>query len=253
LVSWDDPGVRWGAFSHVVVSSTWDSVDRPIEYLAWARSVSTLSRLINSATVIEWNLDKVHQRELADAGVPVVPTTWLAPGEVWERPAASEFVVKPSVSAGGRGTARYAQGDGAALAHVRQLHGRGQTVMVQEYLSAIDEQGELDVIFFAGQFSHAVLKKPTLRVGEGTVERAWERMAWAGLASPSPRQLAVAEKAVAAISDRLGEMPAYSRIDLINGTAGDPLVLEAELIDPYLSLDMEPAAALRLANVILGT
>ncbi|MDQ6779072.1 MAG: hypothetical protein M3071_23245 [Actinomycetota bacterium] len=230
------------------MSSTWDSVDRPIEYLAWARSVSAVSRLINSATVIEWNLDKVHQRELADAGVPVIPTTWVAPGDPWEPPAASEFVVKPSVSAGGRATARYARDDAAGLAHVRQLQGRGQTVMVQEYLSAIDEEGELDAIFFGGQFSHAVLKKPALRVGEGTVERAWTRMAWAGLASPGARQLAVAEKAVAAISDRLGEMPAYSRIDLINGAAGDPLVLEAELIDPYLSLDIEPAAAVRLGQ-----
>ncbi len=123
--------------------------------------------------------------------------------------------------------------------------------MVQEYLSAIDEEGELDAIFFGGQFSHAVLKKPALRVGEGTVERAWTRMAWAGLASPGARQLAVAEKAVAAISDRLGEMPAYSRIDLINGAAGDPLVLEAELIDPYLSLDIEPAAAVRLARMVI--
>jgi hypothetical protein len=40
LLSWDDPAVGWESFSHVVVSSTWDSVDRPGEYLDWARSVS---------------------------------------------------------------------------------------------------------------------------------------------------------------------------------------------------------------------
>jgi hypothetical protein len=42
LVSWDDPSIQWEQFSHVVISSTWDSVDRPGEYLTWARHVAGL-------------------------------------------------------------------------------------------------------------------------------------------------------------------------------------------------------------------
>jgi hypothetical protein len=252
LVSWDDLGAPWESFSHVVISSTWDSVDRPVEYLAWARSVSMVSTLSNPVEIVKWNLDKVHQRELGDAGVPVIPTFWIWPGDSWQPPSISEFVVKPSVSAGGRDTARYAGGDAAALGHVRGLQARGQTVMVQDYLSAIDEEGEVDLVFFAGTFSHAVLKRPALRTGGGVVERAWERMAWAGLVTPSTKQLAVADLVVAFISARFERPPAYSRVDLISGPGGDPLVLEVELIDPILSLDMEPDAAARLARAVVS-
>jgi len=79
LVAWDDPAAEWGSFSDIVVSSTWDSVDRPVEYLAWAHRVAAQSVLVNPAPVIEWCLDKVHQRRLAAAGVPMVPTTWVTP------------------------------------------------------------------------------------------------------------------------------------------------------------------------------
>ena len=113
---WDDPAVRWDSFSHVVVSSTWVRVDRRGEYLAWAQHVATEADLVNSAAVLGWGLDKQHQRQLAAAGVLVVPTTWLAPGEPWSVPE-TEFVIKPTVSAGGRNTARYFGGDAGAVPH----------------------------------------------------------------------------------------------------------------------------------------
>ncbi|MGH9095525.1 MAG: hypothetical protein ACRDXE_10225 [Acidimicrobiales bacterium] len=123
--------------------------------------------------------------------------------------------------------------------------------MVQDYLPAIDTDGEIDMVFFDGDFSHAVLKKPALRTGEGAIDRAWERMAWSGLTTPDPAQFGVATLAMGFISDRLGGPPAYGRVDLISGATGEPLLLEVELIDPYLSLDMEPAAAATLAGVLL--
>ena len=251
LVAWDDPAADWGSFSHVVVSSTWDSVDRPTEYLAWAHGVAAQSVLVNPVPVIEWCLDKVHQKALAAAGVPVVPTTWVTPTDTLTAPPATEFVVKPSISAGGRSTARYTPGDTGGLGHVRALQEVGQTVMVQEYLARIDEEGETDLVFFNGRFSHAVAKKPALRPGEGVVDRPWERMAWGGLVAPSPDQLAVAELTVRVVAEQVGSVPVYGRVDLVGGPAGEPLVLEVELIDPYLSFDMEPSAATRLAEAIL--
>lgn len=251
LVSWDDPRVDWASFAKVFVSSTWDSVDRPDEYLAWARRVSKISDLVNPVTVLEWDLDKVSQRDLAAAGVPVVPTTWVAPGDHWNAPPpGSEFVVKPSVSAGGRNTARYAGGDATAVAHVNALQRGGQTVMIQDYLSTIDTEGETDLIFVGGRFSHAVLKKPLLKEGQGILARPWEHMAWFGLAEPSTEQLSVALRTMEAASTRLGQYLAYGRVDLVNDSSGDPLVLEVELIDPYLSLDANPSAATGLATIL---
>jgi hypothetical protein len=251
LVSWDDTRVDWSSYARVVISSTWDSVDCPVEYVAWARRVSGLSRLLNPVEVIEWGLDKKYQRDLGDAGVPIVPTTWVEPWQRWEPPP-FEFVVKPAISAGGRETARYVAADAIeARAHVKRLQESGKTVMVQEYLRSIDVDGEIDLIFIAGSFSHAVHKKPALRLGDGVVEQPWERMAWSGVVLPSQAQLLVAEAAMSVVQGRFHQLLTYGRVDLVNDQHGDPVVLEVELIDPYLSLDMAPKAAVSLANAIL--
>jgi hypothetical protein len=125
--------------------------------------------------------------------------------------------------------------------------------MVQEYMESIERDGELDLVFIDGEFSHAVLKEPALRLGEGVVERPWERMAWSGVARPSSGQLSVAQESMHVVSQILGEVPTYGRVDLVGGPEGDPLVLEIELIDPYLSLDIVPETAARLAESVLRT
>jgi hypothetical protein len=252
MVAWDDEGVDWASFSSVVISSTWDSVERPDEFLAWTRQVAAVSKLHNPLPVIEWGFDKVHHKELAAAGVPIVPTTWVGPRSTWTPPShGNDLVVKPSISAGARETACYRDGDPAAVEHVQRLQALGQTVMVQEYISHIEDEGETDLVFLGGVFSHAVRKKMPLVKGEGIVDRPWERMSWAGLVRPSPGQLRVAETTLAFVRDRLGCQLAYARVDLVNDPHDDPLVLEVELVDPYLSLDMERLAAKRLADALL--
>lgn len=250
LVAWDDPGMDWASASKVFVSSTWDGVDRPSEYLAWARHASAVSVLINPLPTLEWNLDKVHQRDLADDGIPMVPTTWVAPDDTWASPPGWEFVVKPSVSAGGRSTARYAAADPTGVAHVHGLQRAGQTVMVREYLATIDTQGETDLVYIDGTFSHAVVKNPVLQTGEGVVDRPWERIAWAGLVEPNAEQFAISQRTMEAVARRFDRCPLYGRVDLVNDSSGAPLVLEVELIDPYLSLDIEPTGATRLATAL---
>jgi hypothetical protein len=249
-VAWDDPTVDWSFYSKVLISSTWDSVDRPAEYLGWARQVAEASTLVNPVSVLEWGIDKVHQRVLAEAGVPVVPTTWISPEEQLIQAPGTEFVVKPSVSAGGRNTARYAAGDRAGLALVRELQRAGQTVMVQEYIESIDRDGETDLVFFEGRYSHAVLKRPMLSLGAGVLVRPWEAISWFGLVEPRVEQLQVATRTMEVIEEQLGTCPTYARIDLVSDARERSLLLEAELIDPCLSLDVAPRAAELLAAAL---
>ena len=250
LLSWDDARVDWASFSHILISSTWDSVDRPREYLEWIRHVTDRAILVNPAAVIEWGLDKRHQRQLSAAGVPVIPTTWVTSGDPWNPPD-FEFVVKPAVSAGGRETARYQPGDPAAIAHVRSLNAAGQTAMVQPYLASIDRDGEVNTIFVSGVFSHAVVKRPVLTAGEGVVDRPWERMSWDGVITPTATTLAVARRAVDRVTELAGAAPVYARVDFVNDLEGQPVVLEVEVVDPNLSFDMVPGAAHTLAAAVL--
>ena len=249
MVSWDDPGVAWEQIDLVVVRSTWDSVDRPVEYLRWARSVDRASTLVNPADVVAWNLDKAYLGELADLGVPVVPTRFVRPGSSWLLPE-EECVVKPALSAGGRETARYGPDHrDRAEAHVQRLLAHGHTVMIQPYLPSVEDPGEISLVFLGGEFSHAVRKGPVLDAGEGPVERAWERMTFLGLAEPTSAELAVAAKVHDALYPRFDRL-VYSRVDLVAGADGQPLVLEVEVIDPNLSLSLEPSAADRLASAL---
>ena len=79
-VSWDDPAVDWDAYHLSVLRSPWDYPARRDEFVAWARRVP---RLANPADVVEWNTDKHYLRELAAAGVPVTPTTFVEPGDAY--------------------------------------------------------------------------------------------------------------------------------------------------------------------------
>ena len=68
---WDDADVDWAAADLVAVRATWDYTERPGQFLAWARGLDP-ARLLNSADVFAWNLDKAYLVGLAD--LPAVPT-----------------------------------------------------------------------------------------------------------------------------------------------------------------------------------
>ena len=239
LVRWDDPGVDWAGYDLVVVRSCWDYAWRRQEFLAWAGSVP---RLRNPAPVLAWNSDKTHLRDVAAAGVPVVPTVWdpTAPGQL---PDAGEWVVKPSVSAGSRDTARWSD-PAAALAHVAELTGAGRTAMVQPYLSSVDDAGETAMLFLGGRFSHAVRKGPLLRRGEG-VRQDRDSRADLRAVDPTPAQREVAQAVVEAVPALVpGTEPLlYARVDLVADADGAPVVLELELTEPSLFLPQAPEGA----------
>jgi hypothetical protein len=249
-VAWDDEGVDWADFDAAIVRSTWDSVDRPAEYLQWARATAPVTRLINPLPTIEWNLDKAYLQELAHHGLPVVPTTWVTDENEW-RPPNQEFVVKPSVSGGGRETARYQPGETErATAHVRRILTGGRRAMVQPYISGVDADGEAKLVFLDGEFSHGVRVGPLLEPDSGGSDRPWEKTVTTTSMHPSRAELELADAVLAAAEAATGHPPLYARVDLMPGHLGDPLLSELELIDPSLFLCLRPVAAHRLCGLI---
>jgi glutathione synthase/RimK-type ligase-like ATP-grasp enzyme len=217
---WDDPAVDWPAFDLVVLRSTWDYQERRDEFLAWVRSVP---RIINPPDVVAWNTDKRYLAELPGA----VHTDFVAPGESFAAPN-GEYVVKPSIGAGSRHTARFAAGEEArAAALVAEIHASGRTAMVQPYLAGIDEHGETALLYFDGVYSHAIRKSAILSPGaEPTAEFFAPETIEAR--DPPAEERALADEIVAGLPDL-----AYVRVDLVRGPDG-PLVLELELTEPSL-------------------
>ncbi|MCU1659173.1 MAG: hypothetical protein JWO57_3829 [Pseudonocardiales bacterium] len=249
--AWNDPAVDWSG-ELVVVRSTWDYTGDRAAFVAWARSVP---RLANPADVIAWNSDKTYLRELVDAGVPVVPTRWAAPGEPVELPIAGEFVVKPSVGAGSKGAGRFTV-DAAAAAreHAARLHDAGRVVLVQPYLGDIDRKGETALIYVDGEFSHAISKGAML--ASATVNPldpgfsaslfVEERIA---ARTASDAELTVGSMAIKAVRARFDDDPLYARVDLLP-TPDGPVVVELELTEPSLFLGYVDGAAERFAAAI---
>ena len=68
-LSWDDPQTLDADL--VILRATWDYAERRDEFLAWA---SRVRNLLNAPAVVTWNSDKHYLRDLADAGVPTIPS-----------------------------------------------------------------------------------------------------------------------------------------------------------------------------------
>jgi hypothetical protein len=249
-VVWDDPSMDWGRFDLAVIRNTWDYPARRTEFVHWARRVP---RLANPADVIVWNTDKRYLAQLAAAGIPTVPTSWLDPHDRVVLPPRGRHVLKPSVGAGSLDAAAFSLHDEheAALAgeHAARLLNSGRTVMVQPYVEAIEELGEAALIFLGNEFSHAITKSAML---------AGERDAAAGglfleetitARQPSAIELDAAHRALDAVPggpDRL----VYARVDLVPDAKGDPLLIELELTEPSLYLGYSDGAAQRFADVL---
>jgi glutathione synthase/RimK-type ligase-like ATP-grasp enzyme len=241
---WDDPAVGWDAFELVVLRSTWDYAERRAEFLRW---IDRLPRVLNASEVVRWNTDKRYLDELAGAGLPVVPTRFLEPGDPLEAPA-ERFVVKPAISAGARNTASYEAHElELARRHLAALHTAGLAVMVQPYIEAVDVVGEAALIWLGGEYSHAVTKSALLQRGQAPgTELYLEETIAARTASPAERD--VGARVLAALPFDPAAL-LYARIDLLPTREG-PVVLEVELTEPSLFLGYEAGAAERLAAAI---
>lgn len=262
IVDWDDAQADWAQYRFAVLRSTWDYTARLHEFLDWAERASRATRLVNPLDVIRWNTDKHYLGDLARAGVATVASHFIEPGEdaatlldrFLHRHAAAEFVVKPSVGAGSRDAQRYGHEERAnAMAHAQRLLDAGRSVLLQPYLDRVDAHGETALIYFDGEFSHAIRKGPLLRRGEEPT-RALFAAEHIMPRTPTAEEFRVAQSALAAIpikdSANEGRALLYARVDLIRDGADRPCVLELELTEPSLFFNYAGGAAQRFAQAL---
>ncbi|UXY19618.1 hypothetical protein N8I84_13405 [Streptomyces cynarae] len=248
-VYWDDTDVDWSGYDLAVIRSTWDYSWRAAEFTAWAERCGRATRLANPADVVRWNTDKRYLGNLAAAGVPTVPTRYIAPGDPADLPGDHEYVIKPTSGAGARFAARYTPGEhDTAVRQLARLHAEGFTAMVQPYVKGIDVSGERAVQFFGGRLLHASRKGAVLAPGTPYDEK---KVAHPGLEpwTPTPAELATAERALAAVPGHADLL--YARVDLVDGAGGQPCVMELELVEPNLFLDLHTGSLPVVVDAIL--
>ena len=241
---WTDPVFLWNSFDAVVVRSCWDYHLKPAKFLQWMASLADV-RLWNPPDMVRWNADKIYLRDLEQRGVEIVPTLWpekgVTLGDELKRAGWSQAVVKPRISATAYQT-RLISGEDAesAQALLDELQ-RGPGAMVQMFVEEIATRGEWSVIFFQGEFSHAVIKRP--KAGDFRVQNDF-----GGTSERAEPPAAVLDAAVKAVR-AAGKVPLYARVDGVE-SGGRFLLMELELIEPMLFLKSEAGAAERFADAI---
>jgi glutathione synthase/RimK-type ligase-like ATP-grasp enzyme len=244
---WDDASVDWKRYDAVVIRSTWDYHLSPASFFAWLARLEALGvALWNPAPVVRANADKSYLKELEARGVSVVPTLWIEKGrpvkldELLEARGWNDAVVKPVISGGAYRTSRVKRGDPAGQAALDDVLAHSNA-MVQPFLAEIAAEGEWSFIFLGGEFSHAVLK--TVRAGDFRVQE--QHGGRTERREPPPALLAQAREAAIA-----GPAPwLYARVDGIR-RGNELIVIELELIEPFLYLSHSPVAARTLAEAV---
>ena len=235
----------WSAYDGVVVRTTWDYIEDRDAFIGWARRVGHATRLANPPDALAWNTDKRYLRDLAGVGVPTIPTVWVESSEVEAvvPPEWDEVVVKPAISAGGRQSARYRRDE---LDDAQELIARivsGSAAMVQPYVATIDEGGETGTYFFGGEASHAITKAAILRPGQRPSDDLSLGATQVVTAAPLDPALVDFGRRVLAAVPGGGDQLVYARVDTATGDDGDPMLLELELVEPFLWLETDPAGA----------
>jgi glutathione synthase/RimK-type ligase-like ATP-grasp enzyme len=237
-------------YEAVVVRSCWDYHLHPSTFSAWLAALEQLQvPLWNPAPILRWNLHKTYLRDLHIQGVAIPPTCWLERGDQaelgtiladhgWE-----EAVIKPAISATAYQTWRttHKQGNHDQPQFAARL--QYADMLVQQFMEPVVTDGEWSLVFFQKQYSHAVLKKAQagdFRVQDdfgGTVE----------VVSPG---IALIEQAQQIVDYVAGPL-LFARVDGIERD-GQFVLMELELIEPFLFLNSDPQAVERFARAILA-
>jgi hypothetical protein len=246
-VPWRRPGVDWGRFEAVVIRTTWDYQNAPEAFLSILDQVQVSgTHLENALDLVRWNMNKRYLRDLERGGIALVPTVWgsdigtMDESEILRRLGTDEVVLKPEVGANADHTYRLGRSSPgwrqAAVAFERRAY------LAQPFIASIVTEGEYSLVYFGGEFSHAIVKTPRahdFRVQEehGGIIRPVD---------PSPELVEAGRRVLAA----LAHVPLYARADFVRLEGGVHALMELELIEPSLYFRMDQGAPERFARAL---
>jgi glutathione synthase/RimK-type ligase-like ATP-grasp enzyme len=232
LVFWQDEGTDWRRFAAVMPLLAWNypqEVDVLLRRFEEIDAVGVL--LLNDAPTLRANMDKGYLADLAARGAPVPPTLSVdacTPEVIlksFDHFGTDEIIIKPRIGAGAWRQARLRRGDRVTTADRLPP----SAALIQPFLEAVTTEGELSMLYFGGVFSHALIKTP--KGGDYRTQGQFGALE-AAITPPDDARVA-AEKVLATA---IGAPFVYSRVDMVRGQDGSWLLMELELIEPWLYL-----------------
>ncbi len=239
IICWDDETVDYQQYDAAIVRSCWDYDKRLPEFLDRLAHIDQHTILLNPFEIIRENTDKRYLLKLEERGVPIVPTVVVKNIEELQMPESwQQVIVKPAVSASGRDTSLHSgldqQGIRAASAAIWK---QGKTVLLQEYLSSVEEYGERSSVLIAGKITFTMKKTP--KPGDFLVHTHH-----GGTYVPVKTTLDE-DQFLKLLISKISKVPLYMRVDYLRRRDGLICLLELEQIEPNLYL-RENAEGLKL-------
>lgn len=248
-VSWRNQEVDWNQYDVVVIRTTWDYQGDVEGFRAClSRIESSSAQLQNSLKIVDWNISKQYLKDLQNQGIDIVPTLWFdsfsfaaiqAGFAQFDYP---QLVIKPLVSANADHTYRLTAETLAAQADELARVFSARDFMLQPFLSGIVEEGEYSLFYFAGNYSHAILKQP--KAGDFRVQE--EHGGVLKSIQPTTEMLTCARHCMAAIPEDV----LYARVDLVR-YKNQFVVMEVELIEPSLYFNMDSESPQRFTDAFI--
>lgn len=242
---WNGDFTPFAAADITVVRSTWDYPENVAPFEIWLqRMAKARGKTFNSLDLMRWNLPKTYLIDLADRGAPMPKSLIVnrdadAIANAMDRLNLTEAVVKPIYGGTSRGLSIVRRGDSAGLdAAVSILQHKA---MVQPVIAEI-AAGETSIVFFAGEYSHAVLKRPVA----GDIRSQPEFGARVTAMTPPGWAIEEAQKILALMP----EPALYARVDVVL-LDGRLWLMEVEVIEPDLFLTHDEGAAGRFADILI--
>ncbi|KEO90802.1 hypothetical protein EH31_07120 [Erythrobacter longus] len=244
VIDWEAPMEAFADVDLVMIGSSWNYWDKVDAFLTKLEALAkTGITVCNSPEVARWNIRKTYLGELEQRGARTIPTLWLDALTADDAAAAMDqfgcdkLVVKRQIGAGAEGQEMLERGQ--VSDDWRYTH----KAMVQPFLPAIAQSGELSFLFFGGVFSHCVQKLP--KDGDYRIQSLYGGREVTH--EPSAQEIAQAAAIIEALPFA---PPLYARIDMLEGEDAKLMVMEAELIEPYLYPEQGPNMGESLAQAI---
>jgi glutathione synthase/RimK-type ligase-like ATP-grasp enzyme len=232
-----------------VIRAAWDYHLDEARYAAWLRRCQTEAvNVWNPPATVLANIDKGYLADFAEAGVAIVPIECVERGRRLSLRTLLEThnwvtaVVKPAVSASAYGTWRTSLETAAADQSRFEAEAAQRSILVQPFADEIVASGEWSIVFFDGEYSHAVLKKPA--TGDFRVQEEL-----GGYGEPRDPAPAIVEQARRVLSHAIGPL-LYARVDGIERD-GEFVLMELEINEPFLYIGSSSGAATRFAEAIV--
>lgn len=248
-----DAAVDWNQYDACLLRTVWDYHEHLDAFNEWLVNAAQVTEIINPIEVIQWNQNKRYLAELAEFGVTIAPTTWLESDDSFnlaqwaQNNQTAQFFLKPVVGADSSGTLKFNNDEpGITMAekHLEQWLPQS-AMMLQPFLSEVENFGETSAIYFNGSFSHAVRKIPVkgdYRVQDtfGALDVKYQ---------PNAIEMALSKACLDFLAVKFkGVM--YARFDFLHDTQGCVYLNEAELIEPSLFFKHSPQGATNFAQSI---